>query len=73
MIEGILRRALESWRIVVEVHVTDEQGIIRASSNPDHVGQKAPSLTNFEEWKSRSLLGNVWRDAAISTGLPSSR
>jgi PAS domain S-box-containing protein len=58
-ISATLHRALENWKEISEVYITDESGRIRISSNPRHIGSYAPHAVNFAEWEKRSLIGNV--------------
>ena len=57
-IHATLQRALQSWSIISEVFVTDDEGRIRASSDASRVGQIPAPMVSFDEWSHRSLAGN---------------
>jgi signal transduction histidine kinase len=58
-IKDVLVRALGSWHQIAEVFLTDNSGRMRVTSGSKLGTRPAAGAVDFEQWKKRSLLGNI--------------
>src|SRR5947209_11261942 len=58
-IQEILKRTADNWPEILSVYIADASGKIRASSMAPQVGQTAPRVLTFREWKKEGLLAKT--------------
>lgn len=58
-IASALLRAVRHWHFVSETFITDNNGMVLASSSPQTTGLHQQSRLNLSEWKKRSLVANL--------------
>lgn len=58
-VRGMLARALNNWRLISAVYLTDGDGRILASTNADAVGKMAKPLAPIAEWDKSTVFANA--------------
>src|SRR5205085_11641091 len=58
-IQDIPKRTGDNWPEILSVYIADASGKIRASSLASQVGQTAPRVLTFREWKKEGLLAKT--------------
>ncbi len=60
LIPQLLQKALASSALVVDIHITDQEGEVLTAPNPAHSGGTAPSLPDYLEWQKKPIPERVW-------------
>jgi hypothetical protein len=60
LIPQLLQKALASSALVVDIHITDQEGEVLTAPNPAHSGGSAPSLPDYLEWQKKPIPERVW-------------
>jgi signal transduction histidine kinase len=73
----LLEETMSSTRTVTEIDVTGADGLVLASSNPNHIGKPGRKTVPLQEWQDGGRLRQIWRvltkdeeyEASIPLGL----
>ncbi len=73
----LLEETMSSTRTVTEIDVTGADGLVLASSNPNHIGKPGRKTVPLREWQDAGRLRQIWRvltkdeeyEASIPLGL----
>jgi signal transduction histidine kinase len=73
----LLEETMSSTRTVTEIDVTGADGLVLASSNPNHIGKPGRKTVALQEWQDAGRLRQIWRvltkdeeyEASIPLGL----
>ncbi len=60
-LSSLLRDTMASTRTVVEIDIQGQDGILVASSNPDHVGKPARHAMPMKDWEKQGRMQQIWQ------------
>ena len=60
LIPQLLQKAQASSSLVVDILITDQNGMVLTAANPAHAGATAPNLPDYTEWQKRPISNRLW-------------
>ena len=60
-LSSLLRDTMASTRTVVEIDIQGQDGILVASSDPDHVGKPARHAMPMKDWEKQGRMQQIWQ------------
>lgn len=60
-LSSLLRDTMASTRTVVEIDIQGQDGILVASSDPDHVGKPAHPAMPMKDWEKQGRMQQIWQ------------